>query len=79
MNIADLLIFISYVVTFFILGFALMWLWNTTLPDLFNIKKVSFWQALKILALSLILTGGVSLLGIKGEPVTRTIKLDMPK
>ena len=38
----------------------LMWLWNTTLPELFGFKDVTLWQALKILIISTILTGGGS-------------------
>tara|TARA_B100002049_G_scaffold233898_1_gene215352 strand:+ start:247 stop:516 length:270 start_codon:yes stop_codon:yes gene_type:complete len=38
----------------------LMWLWNSTFPDVFNFKELSYWQALKILIISVILTGGGS-------------------
>lgn len=34
------------------------WLWNTTLPEVFGIKPLSFGQALKILLLAGILFGG---------------------
>lgn len=34
------------------------WLWNTTMPDVFGVKSLTFWQALKILILAGILFGG---------------------
>jgi len=34
------------------------WLWNTTMPDVFGMKALTFWQALKILILAGILFGG---------------------
>ena len=34
------------------------WLWNSTMPDVFGVKQLSFGQALKILILAGILFGG---------------------
>jgi len=34
------------------------WLWNSTLPDVFGFKTLSFWQAFKILLISSMLFGG---------------------
>lgn len=34
------------------------WLWNTTMPDVFGLKSLTFWQALKIMLISTILFGG---------------------
>ena len=34
------------------------WLWNTTMPDVFGVKELSFGQAVKILILAGILFGG---------------------
>jgi succinate dehydrogenase hydrophobic anchor subunit len=34
------------------------WLWNSTMPEVFGIREVSFWQAFKILLLAAILFGG---------------------
>lgn len=36
----------------------LLWLWNTTIPDVFGLKPVTFWQALKLLLIATILFGG---------------------
>jgi hypothetical protein len=34
------------------------WLWNTTMPEVFGIRTLSFWQAVRILLLAGILFGG---------------------
>lgn len=34
------------------------WLWNTTMPEVFGLKTLTFWQAIKILILAGILFGG---------------------
>ena len=34
------------------------WLWNTTMPDVFGVKSLTFWQAFRILLLASILFGG---------------------
>jgi hypothetical protein len=34
------------------------WLWNTTMPEVFGLKQLSFWQALKIMLLAGLLFGG---------------------
>ena len=34
------------------------WLWNTTMPDVFGVKSLTFGQALKIMLISTILFGG---------------------
>jgi hypothetical protein len=41
-----------------ILVLAFRWLWNTTMPDVFGLKELSFWQAFKIMLLAGILFGG---------------------
>ena len=38
--------------------FIFRWLWNSTLPELFGVKTLTFGQALKILLLAGILFGG---------------------
>jgi hypothetical protein len=34
------------------------WLWNTTVPEVFGLRTLTFWQAIKILILAGILFGG---------------------
>ena len=41
-----------------IMVFIFRWLWNSTLPDVFGVKTISFGQAIKILILAGILFGG---------------------
>ena len=41
-----------------ILALILRWLWNSTLPDLFGVKPVTTWQAVKIMLISSMLFGG---------------------
>lgn len=33
-------------------------LWNTTMPEVFGLKEITFWQALKMLILAAFLFGG---------------------
>ena len=33
-------------------------LWNTTMPDVFGIRKITFWQAFRLLLLTNFLFGG---------------------
>lgn len=46
---------------FFLITLLLQYLWNTTMPDLFNLKQVSFWQAFRLLLIAGILLGGPNL------------------
>ncbi|MDN5361518.1 MAG: hypothetical protein PWP70_565 [Moorella sp. (in: firmicutes)] len=39
------------------------WLWNITMPEVFNLKKITFWQALRLLLIAGILFGGVHFSG----------------
>ena len=34
------------------------WLWNMTIPEVFGLKALTFWQAFRILLLASILFGG---------------------
>jgi hypothetical protein len=42
-----------------VLGFVIMLLWNAIIPDLFDIPKITFWQALGLFILARILFGGI--------------------
>jgi hypothetical protein len=50
------LFFIPVAVT--ALGFLVMLLWNSFVPEVFNIGKITFWQALGLFILTRILFGG---------------------
>ena len=45
------------------------WLWNTTVPDVFGLKTLTFWQAFRILLLSAILFGGGTTVIERGHEV----------
>lgn len=45
---------------FFLVSAIFQWLWNTTLVDIFYIKKIRFWQSVRLLLMAMILTGGGS-------------------
>jgi len=43
----------------FLFGFFVMLLWNWLMPDIFGLKRVDYWQAWGLLALSCILFGRI--------------------
>ena len=47
--------------------FIFRWLWNSTMPDVFGAKELSFGQSLKILILASILFGGHRVLELPQE------------
>lgn len=54
--------------------FIVQWLWNTTMPDVFGLKKITYFQALRLLIISMILTGGGS--GLLSISTTETKTID---
>ena len=48
---AALIAFVVFVLVF-------RWIWNRTVPAVFGLKEITFWQAVGILVLASILTGG---------------------
>jgi len=52
-----------------LIGFVLLvlvfrWIWNRTVPAVFGLKEITFWQAVGILLLASILTGGHRIVSI---------------
>jgi hypothetical protein len=45
-------------VSFIVFVLVFRWIWNRTMPAVFGLKQITFWQALGILILASILTGG---------------------
>jgi hypothetical protein len=43
---------------FVVFVFIFRWIWNHTVPAVFGLKEITFWQAVGILVLASILTGG---------------------
>ena len=52
--VAVAIVLVSFVV--FVLVFR--WIWNHTVPAVFGLREITFWQAIGILLLASILTGG---------------------
>ncbi len=46
------------VFVFFVLTRLLQYLWNITMPEVFTLKPVTFWQAFRLLVIASILFGG---------------------
>lgn len=46
----------------FIFGALLMWLWNITIPNIFGIRQISFWEAFRLIIIAAILFGGIRFL-----------------
>jgi hypothetical protein len=42
---------------FFISTALLRWLWNTTIPQVFGLKDITFWQAFRLMLISALLIG----------------------
>jgi hypothetical protein len=55
-----------YIAVFLLLSCAVMFLWNALLPQIMNVKKVNYWQALGITALCRILLGRFNFGGLIG-------------
>ena len=53
-TVAVAIVLVSFVV--FVLVFR--WIWNHTVPAVFGLREITFWQAIGILLLASILTGG---------------------
>jgi hypothetical protein len=48
----------GFLVFMFFGGIVVQWLWNWLVPDIFGVRRVTFWEALGLLALCRILFGG---------------------
>ena len=53
-----IVLFLGFMAFIFIGGIIVQWLWNWLLPDIFGLRRVTFWEALGLLTLSRILFGG---------------------
>lgn len=49
--------------------FIFRWLWNTTMPEVFGVKELTFMQALKIMLISAMLFGGGTTIIERGHEV----------
>jgi len=48
-------ILLVIIAIFFIIAGALELLWNTTMPDIFDLKEISYWQSFRLILISTIL------------------------
>ena len=48
----------AVLIGFVVLVLVFRWIWNRTVPAVFGLKEITFWQAVGILLLASILTGG---------------------
>ena len=48
------------------------WLWNSTLPEVFGVRELNFWQAFKIMLLAGILFGGHRVVEVPQQVATET-------
>ena len=46
------------VISFIVFVLVFRWIWNRTVPAVFGLREITFWQAVGILVLASILTGG---------------------
>ena len=44
---------------FFLITWLFMWLWNITMPQVFNLKVIAYWQAFRLLLIAGILFGSI--------------------
>lgn len=51
------LILLAIALFFFLVGL-FQWLWNTTMPQVFQVAEVGFWQAFRLVLIGSILFGG---------------------
>ena len=56
---------------FFLVVWLLKWLWNITLPALFQLKQITYWQAFRLMIIAAILFGGRPQLGAKSGGLAR--------
>jgi len=50
-----LIIILLLFILLFIVPAILGWLWNMTMPELFNLKEISYWQSFRLIIISAIL------------------------
>ena len=48
----------TVLIAFVVFVLVFRWIWNRTVPAVFGLKEITFWQAVGILILASILTGG---------------------
>ncbi|MTI86194.1 MAG: hypothetical protein FH756_20450 [Firmicutes bacterium] len=57
------LMILLFVGLIFLFTWLLQWLWNITMPDVFGLKVITFWQAFRLLIIAGLLFGGPTVVG----------------
>lgn len=55
---AVLLALMGIAVILLLLALLLRWLWNITIPQVFGLKEITYWQAFRLLIIAGLLFGG---------------------
>ena len=50
-------VIVLVITLFFLVTELFHWLWNITMPQVFNLKEITFWQAFRLLVIAGILFG----------------------
>lgn len=54
---ANMVLIFLGIILLFLTAWLLQFLWNITMPDVFNLKPITFWQAFRLILISGILFG----------------------
>lgn len=55
---AGISILMLVAVFLFVAAWLLQWLWNITMPQVFGLTEITYWQAFRLLIIAAILFGG---------------------
>jgi hypothetical protein len=47
---------------FFLVTWIFQWLWNITMPQVFNLKEITYWQAFRLLIIAGLIFGPLTLI-----------------
>jgi hypothetical protein len=50
------------IAVFFLVTLLFQWLWNTTMPQVFGLRPITFWQAFRLLLMASFLFGSGSII-----------------
>jgi len=51
-----------FVILIFVATALFRWLWNITMPEVFGLKRITYWQAFRLLIMAGMLFGGPAVL-----------------
>lgn len=59
-----IMIIVVVVLTIFVMPVIFQFLWNITMPEVFGLKTISYWQAFRLLLLAGLIFGAGSLINL---------------